>query len=108
LTALKKTVERNEENRRQTKAESNKKFEDILKTITSSFTEEIRALKLQLKEDRTVPIVLANGGADKKNSVAIHSGNANDKAPIQPNDLFIQVEEICYNLQDCRGPRFQN
>jgi hypothetical protein len=33
LTALKKTVERNEENIRQMEAESSKKFEDILSPL---------------------------------------------------------------------------
>jgi hypothetical protein len=73
LAALKKTVDRNEEIRKQCDAETNKKFETItadFKNIQCNFQNEFKIIQNQLKQ--LIPAVPLTAGKEKEFSLKQH------------------------------------
>jgi hypothetical protein len=106
LAALKKTVDRNEEIRKQCDAETNKKFETItadFKSIQCDFQNEFKIIQNQLKQ--LIPVVPLTAGKEKENPVLIEAAPAKDKVAVQNINPVVPQENMGYQLQDCRDAR---
>jgi hypothetical protein len=106
VAALKKSVERIEDNQRKTEETNMQRFD----TITSKFKRN-EAVNMQRFDTITSQFAMAlkthlipNGGEN----VSIHVAPAKDKQPIQQDEPLVQTEGLAYQFQENSNGRFQH